>query len=88
MGVLDVEVFDKLAIDQQEALADGDGFAVCQNDAARPCDLLARRREYLVRRRDRLGMNQRLPVKPESTALSAFGDETLIVGKIEVNAID
>jgi hypothetical protein len=47
MGVLDVEVLDKLAIDQHDALAGGEGFAVCQYDAARPFDLLPRRRNTL-----------------------------------------
>jgi hypothetical protein len=33
-------------------------------------------------------MNERLPVKPESPALATFGEETFIVGKVEVNAIE
>jgi hypothetical protein len=55
VGVLDVEVLDKLAIHQHDALAGGEGFAVCQNNAARPFDLRRRRRKHLVRGGDRLG---------------------------------
>ena len=40
MGILDVEVLDEFSVDQQQALAGGDGLAVGQNDAARPFDLL------------------------------------------------
>src|SRR5216684_6691187 len=68
-GVGDVQVLDQLAIDQHDALA----FAHCRvmsgNDAARPGDILRRRRKGRIGRGDGLGMDQRLAVKAELASL-------------------
>src|SRR2546423_15413523 len=83
-----MEVFDQLAFHEHGALARGGRFVVRRDDPPRPLDLLGRRGECCVRGSDLLWVDQRLAVEAELATLPASGRQALIVGEVEVNAIE
>ena len=83
-----MQVFDQPSFHEHDALARGGRFAVRRDDPPRPLDLLGRRGECCVRGSDLLRVDQRLAVEAELAALPACGRQALIVGEVEVNAIE
>src|SRR5690606_20776454 len=86
--LLDMEIFDELAVDEEEALAGGDRLGVRGDDLARPRDVLIARREGAVGLVELLRVDERLAVESELASLPARIGEALGIVEVEMDAVE